>query len=81
MCWKVEFRLSEQLSQTLAGGVEESKEEQEDNHNEQVHKKIRLGDNNHNGLQSEYWCIYQQDYFMFFGYLFWYYLLSVFYSI
>ena len=33
----------------LVDGVEESKEEQEDNHNEQVHKKIRLGDNNHNG--------------------------------
>ena len=39
---------------SLVGGVEESKDEQQDTHNEQVYKKIRLTDNNNNGLQSEH---------------------------
>ena len=38
----------------LEDGIEESKEPQEDDNDEQVHKKIRLSDNNHNGLHIEY---------------------------
>ena len=56
-CYKILADYSHNPSKyTLECGVEECKEEQEqeDNSDERVHKKIRLGDNNHNGVQSEY---------------------------
>ena len=57
-CYKILANYSHNPSKYVSeSGVEESKEQQEDDRDKQVYKKIRLDDNNHNGLQSEYGCI------------------------
>jgi len=58
-CYKILADYSHNPSKyTLEGGVEESKEQAEEHtQEERITKKIRLDDNNHNGLHSEYGCI------------------------
>ena len=57
-CYKILADYSHNPSKYVSdSGVEETKEHQEDNRDERVYEKIRLDDNNHNGLQSEYGCI------------------------
>ena len=56
-CYKILADYSHNPSKYIVdGGVEESKEQGEHTE-ERITKKIRLDDNNHNGLQSEYGCI------------------------
>ena len=57
-CYKILADYSHNPSKYVSeSGVEESKEQNEHTEEERITKKIRLGDNNHNGIQSEYGCI------------------------